>query len=72
MNFNMDLNMNFNIILLIVLILILCFLSFFYFSVKEGFITFQESTNTGISVIIPQYNATSNVTKLYDNLFFSI
>lgn len=37
---------------------------------SEGFLSFKQSTSSLTNVTIPQYSATRNVTKLYDNIFF--
>jgi len=36
----------------------------------EGFVSFQKSKAVLDSVLLPQYSATNQVTKIYDNLFF--
>ena len=37
---------------------------------SEGFVSFKKDTPSLTNVTIPQYSATRNVTKLYDNIFF--
>ena len=59
-------------ILIIVLFLLLLLLILFFYSIptNEGFVTFQKTANSSDMIVIPQYNPSSKVVKLYDNLFF--
>jgi hypothetical protein len=56
--------------IVILLLLIIIFLYVDYYSINEGFVSFQQNKSIGNTVIIPQYNTNSQVLKLYDNLFF--
>jgi len=57
------------ILFLILLIVLVVSVIFGNMLNMEGFISFAQSKNSSETIIIPQYSSTTNVYKLYDNIF---
>ena len=58
------------ILFLILLIVLVVSVIFGKLLNLEGFVSFAQSKNSSETIKIPQYSSTTNVYKLYDNIFF--
>ena len=56
--------------LILLLLLLLLIIAILFSSYAEGFVSFAQSENALVNVIIPQYSNTKATLKLHDNLFF--